>query len=82
MKTTRAMTGEYAFMLKDRAAAQEFVQRPDVWWYVFPADEDWAWRRGGAWNPAPGNAEDSVPETAPEPEAPAPGGDGEDDGRW
>jgi len=53
VKTTAVMNGAYTFLLPDREAAQELVQRPDVWWYHYPAeDDDWRWHRGGAWKPA------------------------------
>lgn len=53
VKTTAVMNGAYTFLLADRKAAMEFVQRPDVWWYHFPEeDDDWRWHRGGAWKPA------------------------------
>jgi hypothetical protein len=47
------MVGAYTYILPDREAALQFVRRSDIWWYTFPVeDEDWEWRRGGAWKPA------------------------------
>ena len=47
------MVSAYTYILEDKQAAIEFVQRPDVWWYHYPSEhEDWDWRRGGAWKPA------------------------------
>lgn len=47
------MTGSYSFDLGTRETARNFVQRPDVWWYTFPVDEEvltgTSWHRGGAW---------------------------------
>lgn len=55
VKTTPHMNGSYAYDLDGREAAEAFVQRPDVWWWVFPLDEDVldgrSWRKGGAWAP-------------------------------
>lgn len=53
VKTTPAMQGSYAFLLSSPEERAEFVKRPDIWWYMFPEeDEDWRWHRGGAWKPA------------------------------
>jgi hypothetical protein len=53
VRTTAVMQGAYTYLLGSRAEADEFVQRPDVWWYHYPAEhEDWDWRRGGAWTAA------------------------------
>ena len=53
VKTAPVMTGSYSYLLRDRAAAELFVQRPDVWWWCFPVEEDAldsaSWRKGGAW---------------------------------
>ena len=47
------MHGSYPYLLGSREEADEFVKRPDVWWYHYPSEhEDWDWRRGGAWKPA------------------------------
>ena len=54
VKTTPRMQGSYPYDLGTREAAQEFVKRADVWWWVFPIDEDVldgdSWHRGGAWS--------------------------------
>lgn len=53
VKTLPGMHGAYTYLLPDKAAADEFVQRDDIWWYHYPLeDEDWRWHRGGAWKPA------------------------------
>lgn len=50
VKTLPHMNGSYGFLLSDRANAVAFVQRPDIWWYTFPLeDDDLAWHKGGAW---------------------------------
>ena len=45
-----------SYTLASREAAEVFVQRSDVWWWIFPLDEDamdgGSWRKGGAWAPA------------------------------
>lgn len=95
-KTTPHMTGSYSCTLADRAAAQAFVQRPDVWWWTFPLDEDLlsgsSWHRGGAWAGA-GHIADAVGVTpsgpAPAEDCPLPAApvhedeeDGDDADRW
>jgi hypothetical protein len=53
VKTTSVMNGAYTFLLPSREERDAFVRRPDVWWYMFPEeDEDWRWHRGGAWKPS------------------------------
>jgi hypothetical protein len=53
VKTTAVMQGAYTFLLGSREERDEFVRRPDVWWYHYPEeDDDWRWHRGGAWKPA------------------------------
>ncbi len=88
VKTTQHMLGSYSYDLGTREAAQSFVQRPDVWWYTFPADEDAldgsCWRKGGA-QAEQDSAEAAVHDAdtmgiAPPP--PVPDEDDEDDERW
>lgn len=53
VKTTAAMNGAYTYLCGSQQEREQFVQRPDVWWYHFPEeDDDWRWHRGGAWKPA------------------------------
>lgn len=53
VKTTALMNGAYTFLLGSREEREQFVKRPDVFWYHFPEeDEDWRWHRGGAWKPS------------------------------
>ena len=91
VKTTAVMQGAYTYLLEDRAAADKFVRRADVWWYHYPAEhEDWDWRRGGAWKPSHLVTQDDLAaeERAPEGSAPLMNqvivqeDDDDDDGRW
>lgn len=55
------MLGSYPFSCESREARDEFVKRPDVWWYHYPEeDDDWGWHKGGAWVPEPGMVADSI----------------------
>lgn len=53
VKTTAVMNGSYTYLFGSAEERDEFVKRPDVWWYHLPEeDDDWRWHRGGAWRPA------------------------------
>lgn len=53
VKTSAGMRGSYTYDVAPDQVA-EFVDRYDVWWYIIVDDEDWEWRKGGAWKPRPG----------------------------
>lgn len=84
VKTTQHMLGSYSVMVEDLAAALTFVQHPQVWWYSFGSDEEWEWRRGGAWSALADRAREDDEDPLP-----APAGTGgqhdeaeEEDDRW
>jgi hypothetical protein len=77
VKTTAGMLGSYSYDLPGREEARRFVERPDVWWYVFPLDEDdmtgASWRKGGAWGPLADMAREETSDPLPVHELPARG---------
>lgn len=81
------MNGAYTYLVEDREAAKLLAAHPQVWYYHFPADDEfWEWHRGGAWKPSHAiTEEDCVPVAAPPVPgrvAVAEGGDNDDDERW
>lgn len=86
-KTTNdPTTGAHSWDLGTREVAEAFVQRPDIWWWAFPLDDDTAWRKGGAWEQKPDSRPEAMAETQPRQPAPPPAApateDDEDEDRW
>lgn len=58
-----AMAGPVSFPTTE--AREQYVHGPDsiVYWYFYPEDDGWDWRRGGAWKRTEReSAADRVPE--------------------
>jgi hypothetical protein len=49
VKTTPHMQGSYPYTFEHREDRDAFVMRGDIWWYHLGEDDDWDWRKGGAW---------------------------------